>query len=103
LEDCDQNNRVLDIFIESMNKRFSIHFLIYLSFLSLSNLNLFKSGLPTNSLSKLSNKIKPFIDDNLNENRIKNNLPEELINFRKSWNFLKQLVDDKYNEQSFKK
>lgn len=96
-------NRVLDTIIESMDKRFSNNndLLIDLSLLSPSNFNLLKSGLPTDSLTKLSHKIKPFIDDNLSENEIKNNLSDELLNFGKSWHFLKKSVDEEYNEQSY--
>lgn len=96
-------NRVLDIIIESMTKRFSNNndLLIDLSLLSPSNFNLIKDGLSVDALAKLSHKIKPFIDNHLSENEIKNNLAEELITFGKSWNFLKRSVDDEYNEQSY--
>ena len=62
-------NRVLDTIIESMNKRFSNNndLLIDLSLLSPLNFSLLKSGLPTDSLTKLSH----IIDDNLSENEIK--------------------------------
>ena len=61
--------------------------LLWSLLLSLSNFNLLKSGLPTDSLTHLSHKIKPFIDDNLSENEIKNKLSDELFNFGKSWHF----------------
>lgn len=82
-------NRVLDTIIESMDKRSSNNndLLIDLFLLSPSNFNLLKSGLSTDSLTKLSHKIKPFIDDNLSENEIKNNLSDKLLNFGKSWHF----------------
>lgn len=96
-------NRVLDTIIESTNKRFSNNndLLVDLSLLSPANFNLFKDGLPTDSLTKLSHKIKPFFDDHLSENEIKIKLSEELINFGRSWDFLKKSVDDEYNEQLY--
>lgn len=96
-------NRVLDIVIESMNKRFSNNneLLIDLSLLSPTNFDSFNSGLPNNALIKLITKIRPFLEGNLSENEIKNSLSEELINFSLSWNYLKKSVDDEYNEQYF--
>lgn len=65
-------NKALDTIVESINRLFlnnnDTSILIDLSLLSASNFNLFQNGLTTDFLTKLFQKIKPFLDDDLSKN-----------------------------------
>lgn len=55
------------------------------------------NGLPKNAFTKLPAKLKPYLDED-NENEVKNKLYQEILSFSKSWKYLKKSVDDEYTE-----
>lgn len=98
----DVYNRVFDTIIQSMNNRFTNNkeILLDLTLLSPTHFDSFVNGLPENAFSKLAIKLKPYFDED-NENEIRNKLCEEILSFSKSWKHLKKSVDDEYTEELY--
>ncbi|VVC34874.1 Hypothetical protein CINCED_3A023063 [Cinara cedri] len=92
----DVYNRVFDTLIQIMENRFTNNKekILDLTLLSPINFDSFVNGLPKNAFAKLSVKLKPYFDED-NENEIKYKLSEEILSFSKSWKNLMKSVDDK--------
>jgi len=98
----DVYNIVLDTIIQSMKNRFTNNkeILLDLTLLSPNHFDSFMNELPKNAFSKLAINLKPYFDED-NENEIKNKLCEEILSFSKSWKHLKKSVDDEYTEELY--
>jgi len=57
---------------------------------------------PENAFLTLAEKLKPFLnyDDGDNLKEIRNELSDELLNFSKSWKYLKNSLEDEYHVHS---
>lgn len=92
--EIEVHNRILDIVVESINKRFIKHRQLYndLSCLSPSYfLYIIQNGLPDQALTTLCDKLK-----SLNSNITYNGLKDELIHFAKNWDKLKKSLAESF-------
>ncbi|XP_025207424.1 uncharacterized protein LOC112603181 [Melanaphis sacchari] len=92
--EIEVHNRILDIVVESINKRFIKHRKLYndLSCLSPSYFSyIIQNGLPDQALTTLCDKLK-----SLNSNITYNGLKDELIHFAKNWDKLKKSLAESF-------
>lgn len=84
-------NIVLDTIINSMTTRFVNNNSLYFDLSLLSPNNFPLNDVPENAFLTLAEKLKPFLnyDDGDNLKEIRNELLDELLNFSKSWKYLK--------------